>query len=145
MESAVHPTQGTNPVIRPYRRSKAREIAMKTVVKSVMKSATTLLAGTAGAAMLVSVAFAQDQATKDQGKDQPKDLTGQVTRVNRLDNTIAVRPIQDGTVGANAAATEQSFKVKDGVSLEDLHAGNRITYSVSDSGGAKVVTKFKVQ
>jgi hypothetical protein len=141
MESAVHPTQGTIPVIRPYRRSKAREIVMK----SMMKSATSLLAGTAGAAMLVSVAFAQDQAAKDQSKDQPKDLTGQVTRVNRLDNTIAVRPIQDGTVGANAAATEQSFKVKDGVSLEDLHAGNRITYSVSDSGATKVVTKFKVQ
>jgi Cu/Ag efflux protein CusF len=110
----------------------SREIAMK----SVMKSATTMLAGTAGVAMLVSVAFAQDQAGKEQ--------TGQVTQVNRLNNTIAVRPIQDGTVGANAMASEQ-FKVKDGVSLEDLHAGNRITYSVSDSGGTKTITKFKVQ
>ena len=107
-----------------------------------MKSATFLLAGTAGIAMLVSVAFAQDQAAKDQaGKDQ----TGQVTRVNRLDNTISIRPIQDGTVGANAAGSEQQFKVKDGVSLEDLHAGNRITYSVTDNGGTKTVTKFKVQ
>jgi hypothetical protein len=120
----------------------SREIAMKIVMQSVMKSATTLLAGTA---MLVSVAFAQDQAGKDQSKDQGKDLTGQVTRVNRLDNTIAVRPIQNGTVGANSAASEQQFKVKDGVSLEDLHAGNRITYSLSDSGGAKTITKFKVQ
>jgi Cu/Ag efflux protein CusF len=123
----------------------SREIAMKIVMKSVMKSATTLLAGTVGVAMLVSVAFAQDQAGKDQTKDQPKDLTGQVTRVNRLDNTIAVRPIQNGTVGASTAGTEQSFKVKDGVSLEDLHAGNRITYSLSDSGGTKTVTRFKVQ
>jgi Cu/Ag efflux protein CusF len=114
----------------------SREIAMK----SVMKSATTMLAGTAGVAMLVSVAFAQDQA----GKDLSKDQTGQVTQVNRLNNTIAIRPIQDGTVGANAMASEQ-FKVKDGVSLEDLHAGNRITYSVSDSGGTKTITKFKVQ
>jgi Cu/Ag efflux protein CusF len=119
----------------------SREIAMKIAMQSVTKSATTLLAGTAGVVMLVSVAFAQDQA----GKDQSKDLTGQVTRVNRLDNTIAVRPIQNGTVGANSAASEQQFKVKDGVSLEDLHAGNRITYSVSDSGGTKTVTKFKVQ
>ena len=105
-------------------------------MKSVMKSATYVLAGTAGVAMLVSLAFAQDQTGKDQ--------TGQVTQVNRLNNTIAVRPIQDGTVGANAMASEQ-FKVKDGVSLEDLHAGNRITYSVSDSGGIKTITKFKVQ
>ena len=118
---------------------------MKIAMQSVTKSATNLLAATAGVAMLVSVAFAQDQAGKDQGKDQPKDLTGQVTQVNRLNNTVAVRPIQNGTVGANAAGTEQQFKVKDGVSLEDLHAGNRITYSVSDSGGTKTITKFKVQ
>ncbi len=118
---------------------------MKIVMQSVMKSSTTLLAGTAGVAMLVSVAFAQDQAGKDQSKDQGKDLTGQVTRVNRLDNTIAVRPIQNGTVGANSAGSEQQYKVKDGVSLEDLHAGNRITYSLSESGGAKTITKFKVQ
>ena len=106
-----------------------------------MKSATCLLAGTASLAMLVSVAFAQDQA----GKDQTKDQTGQVIRVNRLDNTVAVRPIQDGTVGANTAGIEQQFKVKDGVSLEDLHAGNRITYSVSETSGTKTITKFKVQ
>jgi len=110
-----------------------------------MKSATSVLAGTASLAMLVSVAFAQDQAGKDQTKDQSKDLTGQVTQVNRLNNTVAVRPIQNGTVGANAAGSEQQFKVKDGVSLEDLHAGNHITYSVSDSAGTKTITKFKVQ
>jgi Cu/Ag efflux protein CusF len=122
----------------------SRETAMKIVMKSVMKSATYVLAGTAGVAMLVSVAFAQDQAGKDLSKDPSKDQIGQVTQVNRLNNTIAIRPIQDGTVGANAMASEQ-FKVKDGVSLEDLHAGNRITYSVSDSGGTKTITKFKVQ
>lgn len=106
-----------------------------------MKSATFLLAGTVSIAMLVSVAFAQDQT----GKEQPKDLTGQVTQVNRLNNTVIVRPVQNGTVGANTAGSEQQFKVKDGVSLEDLHAGNHITYSVSDSAGTKTITKFKVQ
>ncbi len=106
-----------------------------------MKSATFVLAGTASLAMLVSVAFAQDQA----GKDQAKDQTGQVTQVNRLNNTVAIRPIQSGTVGANNAGPEQQFKVKEGVSLEDLHAGNHITYSTSDSGGTKTITKFKVQ
>lgn len=110
-----------------------------------MKSATFLLAGTASVAMLVSVAFAQDQAGKEQAKDQPKDLTGQVTQVNRLNNTVIVRPVQNGTVGANTTGSEQQFKVKDGVSLEDLHAGNHITYSVSDSAGTKTITKFKVQ
>jgi len=71
--------------------------------------------------------------------------TGQVTRVNRLDNTVAIRPVQSGTVGANTAGAEQEFKVKEGVSLEDLHAGNRITYSVTETGGTRTLTSFKKQ
>lgn len=98
-----------------------------------MKLTTLALAGAAGLTLIVSAAWAED------------DLTGQVTRVNRLNNTIAVRPVQTVTVGANTAGTEQEFRVKDGVSLEDLHAGNRIIYSLTDTGGARTVTKFKVQ
>lgn len=98
-----------------------------------MKTATFLLAGIASLTILGSAAFAQD------------DQTGQVTQVNRLNNTVAIRPIQSGTVGANTAGSEQQFKVKDGVSLEDLHAGNRITYSTTETGGTKTLTKFKVQ
>lgn len=71
--------------------------------------------------------------------------TGQVTKVNRLDNTVAIRPVQSGTVGANTGGAEQEFKVKDGVSLEDLHAGNRITYSVTETGGTRILTSFKKQ
>ena len=98
-----------------------------------MKIATFLLAGTATLTILSGVAFAQD------------DQTGQVTQVNRLNNTVAIRPIQSGTVGANTAGAEQQFKVKDGVSIEDLHAGNRITYSTTETSGTQTITKFKVQ
>jgi Cu/Ag efflux protein CusF len=101
--------------------------------ETAMKIATFLLAGTATLTILSGVAFAQD------------DQTGQVTQVNRLNNTVSIRPIQNGTVGANTAGAEQQFKVKDGVSIEDLHAGNRITYSVSETGGTQTLTKFKVQ
>jgi Cu/Ag efflux protein CusF len=101
--------------------------------ETAMKITTFLLAGTATLAILTSTALAEDE------------LKGQVTQVNRLNNTVAIRPIQDGTVGANTAGAEQQFKVKDGVSLEDLHAGNRITYSMTETGGAKTITKFKVQ
>jgi hypothetical protein len=94
---------------------------------------TKLVLAAAAITMLGSAALAEDE------------LKGQVTQVNRLNNTVAIRPIQEGTVGANTAGSEQQFKVKDGVSLEDLHAGNRITYSVMDTGGTKMVTKFKVQ
>jgi hypothetical protein len=98
-----------------------------------MKIATFLLAGTATLTILSGVAFAQD------------DQTGQVTQVNRLNNTVSIRPIQSGTVGANTAGAEQQFKVKDGVSIEDLHAGNRITYSTTETSGTQTITKFKVQ
>ena len=96
------------------------------------RTAKLLLAGTATVILLGSAV-------------QADDLKGQVTKVNRLNNTIAVRPIQDGTVGANTAGAEQEFRVKDGVSLEELHAGNRITYTVTDQGGTKTVTGFKKQ
>src|SRR5581483_12020702 len=114
MESALLPGMGTNPLMRPYPQMESRETAMKLTTLVLAGTATLILAG--------SAAFAQD------------DQTGQVTQVNRLNNTVAIRPIQNGTVGANTAGTEQQFKVKEGVSLEDLHAGNRITYSVTDSG-----------
>ena len=92
-----------------------------------------VIAGTATLMLAGAAASAQENQT------------GQVTRVNRLDNTVAIRPVQSGTVGANTAGAEQQFKVKDGVSLEDLHAGNRITYSVTESGGTKTLTSFKKQ
>ncbi len=95
-----------------------------------MKFAKFVLAGTA-TLILAGTALAEDQ-------------TGQVTKINRLDNTVAIRPVPNGTVGASGG-TEQEFKVKDGVSLEDLHAGNRITYSVTETGGTKTLTGFKKQ
>jgi len=99
-----------------------------------MKIAKLVLAGTAAFLIAGSAAMAQQEQT------------GQVTRINRLNNTVAIRPIQNGTVGANATpGAEQEFKVKDGVSLEDLHAGNRITYSITESGGTKTLTNFKRQ
>ncbi|HLZ02644.1 MAG TPA: hypothetical protein VKR55_10900 [Bradyrhizobium sp.] len=105
-----------------------------------MKLTTLVLAGTATLLMSDSAALAQDKTQAQNGQE-----TGQVTVVNRLNNTIAVRPIQEGTVGANTADTSQQFKVKDGVSLEDLHAGNHITYSVTEQGGTRTITSFKRQ
>lgn len=93
-----------------------------------------ILAG--AATLLISGSAALGQAQSGQEN-------GQVTVVNRLNNTITVRPIQDGTVGANTAGDAQQFKVKDGLSLEDLHAGNHITYSVTEQGGTRTITSFK--
>ena len=70
-------------------------------------------------------------------------LTGTVTTIDRISGTIAIQQAQDSTVGASTGgATEQQFKAPDG-SLDKLHAGDRVTFSVSESGGKKTITKIE--
>jgi Cu/Ag efflux protein CusF len=70
-------------------------------------------------------------------------IEGMITGINRLNSTIAIQQTQSGTVGANTAAEE--FKVQDASLLEPLHAGDRVTYSVTESGGVKTISKLQRQ
>jgi len=67
---------------------------------------------------------------------------GTITGINRLNNTIAIRQTQDGTVGANTGGAAEEFKVESGVSLEALHAGDSVSFSASGTDGAKTITKI---
>ena len=71
--------------------------------------------------------------------------TGTITTLNRISGTITIQPAQTGTesatVGTNAAAAEQ-FKVQAGM-LTTLHAGDRVSFSVSETGGTKTITKIE--
>jgi Cu/Ag efflux protein CusF len=67
---------------------------------------------------------------------------GMITGINRLNGTVAIQQTPGGTVGANAPASEQ-FKVQDGALLESVHAGDRVTFSVTESGGVKTITKLQ--
>jgi Cu/Ag efflux protein CusF len=96
-----------------------------------MKIASILLAGTL--ALGVCVAARADDSQ-----------TGLVTQLNRLTNTISIKRVQTGTVGANAAGAEQ-FKVKDGLSTDKLHAGDKISFQSADKDGVKTLTDFKVE
>lgn len=109
-----------------------------------MKLTNLVLAGTATLLISGSPGLAQTK-TQPQTQAQNGQQSGQVTMVNRLNNTISVRPIQKGTVGANTAGTAETFKVKEGLSLENLHAGNQITYSLTEQGGSRTITSFKNQ
>jgi Copper binding periplasmic protein CusF len=71
--------------------------------------------------------------------------TGMITEVNRLNNTISIRPMQNGTVGANTAGTTEEFKAGSGISLETLHAGDRVSFSASGAEGTKTITKIDRQ
>jgi Cu/Ag efflux protein CusF len=109
--------------------SEHREASMKLARLVVAGAALTLVP-----AMLPSAASAQ--------QNQPK-ITGMVTTIDRISGTIGVKDTPSGTVGASGAA-EQQYKAADGL-LEKLHAGDKISFSVSESGGKKTITKIEPQ
>ena len=72
-------------------------------------------------------------------------LTGTIVLVDRINGTIGIRQAQGGTVGAGGGgATEQQYKAPDGV-LDKFHAGDKVTYSASETGGKKTITKIENQ
>ena len=96
-----------------------------------MRIARIVLTGGAALALMGSAALAE----------QPQ--TGKITKLNRINGTVAIQQAQDGTVGANTGGTAEEFKVQDGVSLDNWHAGDRVKYSASESGGVKTITKLE--
>ena len=99
-----------------------------------MGTAKFVLAGAAAITMLASSAFADD-------------MTGMVTSINRLNNTISIQEMQKGTVGGSAggAGALQQYKAKDAAMLDAVHAGDRVTYSATDTDGSSTLTKLQKQ
>lgn len=71
--------------------------------------------------------------------------TGLVTQLNRLTNTISIKRVQTGTVGANVSNPAEQFKVKDDLSTQNLHAGDRISFQSADKNGVQTLTGFKIE
>jgi Cu/Ag efflux protein CusF len=98
----------------------------------------------AGAVLAATPAMTQAQqsapvAAQPAAQQAP---SGMVTTIDRINNTIVIRQTQNSTVGAgNGGATDQQFSATAGM-LENVHAGDKVTYSVSDSGGKKTITKI---
>ncbi len=97
-----------------------------------MSIARTLVLSVAAVSVCMS-ALAAEQGAK-----------GMITGINRLNGTIAIEPAQDGTVGQGSGAAEE-FKVQDGAMLDAVHAGDRVTFSVAETGGVKTITKLEKQ
>jgi Cu/Ag efflux protein CusF len=98
-----------------------------------MKIAKIILAGTAVLTIVSSATLAQQA------------LTGTVTAIDRINRSVAIRQTQNGTVGANTGGAAEEFKVQNGLSLDDLHAGDKVSFSASETGGVKTITKFQAQ
>jgi Cu/Ag efflux protein CusF len=101
--------------------------------ETAMKIAKIILAGTAALTLVSSAASAQQT------------LSGTVTKVDRINGSIAIKQTQSGTVGANTGGVAEEFKAQDGLSLDTLHAGDKVTFSASETGGIKTITKFQTQ
>jgi hypothetical protein len=102
-----------------------------------MTIARILSAGVTAALIVLSSAALAQEAAKEA-------LTGTITGINRLDDSIAIRQTQSGTVGANTGGAAEQFKVQKGQSLEDLHAGDRVTFSATAGpDGIKTITVLR--
>lgn len=99
-----------------------------------MKIAKIVLASAAGLTLLSGASVAQQAMTG----------TGTITTIDRLHGSIAIRQTQSGTVGANTGGISDEFKLQ-GSSLEALHAGDRVTFSATENGGIKTITKIEKQ
>jgi Cu/Ag efflux protein CusF len=71
-------------------------------------------------------------------------LTGMVTTIDRLNGTITIVQTQSGTVGANTGGAAEQYKIQGGL-LNTLHAGDKVTFSASEAGGTKTITKLEKQ
>lgn len=109
-----------------------------------MKMAKIVLASCAALTLVGSAASAQQNTAQQTTAQQATSGTGMVTVIDRLNDTVAIRPVQDGTVGANAGTAPIEFKVK-GASLEDVHAGDRVKWSATETDGIKTITKIEKQ
>lgn len=98
-----------------------------------MKVAKIILAGTTALIIISSAAFAQQAPT------------GTVTQVDRINRTVAIKQTQSGTTGANNGGAAEEYKAQDSLSLDKLHAGDKVTFSATETGGIKTITKLQNQ
>jgi Cu/Ag efflux protein CusF len=97
-----------------------------------MKIANIVIAGTAALTILGSAAFAQEMRT------------GTITRIDRTTGTVVIQQTQSGTTGAGTGGAAEQFKTG-GQSLEAVHAGDKVSFTASEAGGVKTLTKLEKQ
>jgi len=101
-----------------------------------------LLAGVA-ALILINSGAAAEQAGSGASAEQA--LKGTVVELDRIHGTLAIRRTQSGTVGANSGSTAEQFKAQDGLALDDVHAGDKVTASTTEVDGVRTITKLQKQ
>jgi len=99
-----------------------------------MKAAKILLAALLTG--LGAATLSMSAASAEQG------MSGMITKIDRLNGIVAIQQTQSGTVGANTGGATE-YKVQDAGALENVHAGDPVTFTVGDD--AKIITKLQKQ
>jgi Cu/Ag efflux protein CusF len=97
-----------------------------------MKPTKIILAGAAAAVIVSSAAFAQQTST------------GSITKVDEASGKITIQQTQSGTVGANSGGANE-FNVQDGLMFNALKPGDKVSFTATDVGGVKTITKLEKQ
>jgi Cu/Ag efflux protein CusF len=122
----VSSAPGTNPLPGPYRNeAKCRE--------PNMKAAKAIFAGATLALLICSGAIAQQS------------MTGTITRVDEASGKVAIQQAQGGTVGSSSGGAAEEFKVQDGLVFNAIKPGDKVTFTVTESGGVKTITRLEKQ
>jgi hypothetical protein len=108
-----------------------------------MRLAKMILAGSM-LTVISSVALAQGTQPTQETPPPPGMQKGLVTVVNRMNNIIAIEPIQSDSKEASGGRSSDQFKIDHKLS-ETVHAGDKVKFSVSDSGDAKTITKIETE
>lgn len=98
-----------------------------------MKTAKAIFAGAALTLLACSGAIAQQS------------MTGTISKVDEANGKVAIQPTQGGTVGASSSAAAEEFKVQDGLLFNAIKPGDKVTVTVTDSGGVKTITRLEKQ
>jgi len=96
-----------------------------------MTVARNILVGTAALVLISSAVFAQ------------QDLTGMITKIDRINGTVTIQEALSASSTPNAGNVAKEFKAQKGVSLDDVHAGDKVTLAITETGEMKSITKTK--
>ena len=72
-------------------------------------------------------------------------MTGTVSKVGEASGKVAIQQAQGGTVGASSGGAAEEFKVQDGLVFNAIKPGDKVTFTFTDSGGVKTITKLEKQ
>jgi|SRR5712672_2321568 len=99
--------------------------------ETAMKIAKIIFVGTAALVIISSAAWAEQA------------LTGTVTKVDRINRTVAIQ--KSGAIGTNTGGAAEEFKAQQDLSLDTVHAGDKVTFSAAETSGIKTITKLQKQ